>query len=388
MTRSTLKRCVTASVIAIGAFFLGTNWLAYPVSARGEDPGQQAAAPTPTAEKPAEQAFKNIKALNGLPESQLAPVMNMISASLGVQCIQCHVKNGDVWEFDKDDKKAKLTARKMIQMTMDINKTSFEGHIDVSCYTCHQGHGRPVPVPSLPRPMPPANAAAPGGARPPEQPQINPQEVLAKYSKAVGAKEAIDKIKTRELKGTHVAANGMNLEFEIKLVLPDKVAVLVTAPQGAIAQGVSGDSGWVKNPREQRAMNNTELARARSLIWSLDPLPIKEPYPRMLFAGTEKIGDKETIRLRMNTPDKRRAVLYFDKESGLLLRRVLYTDTPVGSDPEQIDFEDYRDEDGVKIPHTIRVSYLDNFSTATRKITDMKTNVKVDDSAFAAPAAK
>lgn len=387
MTRSTLKRCVTASALALGAFLLSTNWLTRQVSATTEGPRQQSAAAAPAVEKPAEQAFKNIKALNGLPESQLLPVMNMISTSLGVQCIQCHVKNGDVWEFDKDDKKAKLTARKMIQMTMDINKTSFEGHIDVSCYTCHQGHGRPVGVASLPRPVPPANAAAPGGPRP-EQQQVNPIDVLAKYSKAVGTKEAIEKIKTRELKGTHVAANGMNLEFEIKLVLPDKVSVVVTTPQGTIAQGVSGDSGWIKNPREQRAMNPVELTRARSLIWSLDPLPIKDPPPRMRFVGTEKIGDKEAIRLAMNTPDKRRAVLYFDKESGLLLRRIIYTDTPVGQDPEQIDFEDYRDEDGVKIPHTIRVSYLDNFNTATRKITEMKTNVKLDDSAFAAPAAK
>ena len=108
----------------------------------------------------------------------------------------------------------------------------------------------------------------------------------------------------------------------------------------------------------------------------------------MLFAGTEKIGDRETLRLRMNTPDKKRAVLYFDKESGLLVRRILYTDTPIGTDPEQIDFEDYRDVEGVKIPYTIKVSYLDNFFTATRKITEMKHNATLEDSAFAAPPAK
>ena len=385
MTQSTLKRCLMASTLALGIFALGISMLATPARALTQGPGQQSAAATPAPEKPAEQVFKNIQALKGLPESQLLPVMNMISASLGVQCIQCHVKTGDAWEMDKDDKKPKQTARKMIQMTMDINKTSFEGHIDVSCFTCHQGHGRPVAVPSLPRALPPPNPNP--GPRPPEQ-MVTPQQVLAKYAQAVGTKEAIDKVKTRLLTGTHVAANGMSLQFEIKLALPDKVAVVVTTPQGAFSQALAGDSGWIKNAREQRPMNNTELARAKSLIWSLDPLPLKEPYPRMLFAGPEKIGDRETLRLRMNTPEKRRAVLYFDKETGLLVRRILYTDTPVGSDPEQIDFEDYRDVEGVKIPYTIKVSYLDNAFTATRKITEMKHHVTLDGSAFAAPAPK
>ena len=100
--------------------------------------------------------------------------MNLISASLGVTCGSCHVRNGNQWEFEKDDKKNKQVARKMMQMTLDINKTSFEGKTEVTCYSCHQGHGHPITVPSLP-----IASNRPGSNR--GAAQVTSQQVLAKY---------------------------------------------------------------------------------------------------------------------------------------------------------------------------------------------------------------
>ena len=81
-----------------------------------------AAAPTETS-KTAEQVFKNIQALKGTPADQLQPAMQFISAALGVECEFCHVQNA----FEKDDKKSKQTARKMIEMQMAINHDNFKG---------------------------------------------------------------------------------------------------------------------------------------------------------------------------------------------------------------------------------------------------------------------
>src|SRR5215831_44287 len=64
--------------------------------------------------KTTEQAFKNIQVMKGLPAEQLIPSMQFISASLGVECEFCHVERA----FDKDEKKPKEFARKMMQMTM------------------------------------------------------------------------------------------------------------------------------------------------------------------------------------------------------------------------------------------------------------------------------
>src|SRR5206468_12256654 len=95
---------------------------------------------------------KNVQLLANMSDVQLQRTMNMMRASLGVHCDFCHVvddKSG--WQFDKDDKKEKKTAREMITLTVKINKEGFNGHVDVSCWTCHRGSVRPVSVVPLPQ---------------------------------------------------------------------------------------------------------------------------------------------------------------------------------------------------------------------------------------------
>src|ERR1043165_4029248 len=87
-------------------------------------------------EKTVEQVQKNIKVLTGMPQSQLIPVMNFFSASLGRRCNFCHVNNQGEWDFASDAKPEKTSAREMIKLVMDINKTTERLKLDpVSCYT-------------------------------------------------------------------------------------------------------------------------------------------------------------------------------------------------------------------------------------------------------------
>ena len=76
--------------------------------------------------------------------------------------------------------------------------------------------------------------------------------------------------------------------------------------------------------------------------------------------------------------------LFFDKESGLLVRLVRYTDSPVGLSPTQIDYADYRDVAGVKIPFRWTVTWLDG--RATVELTDVQPNAAIDAAKFARPA--
>src|ERR1700751_4267911 len=98
-----------------------------------------------TTAKTAEQQFKNIQVLKTIPADQLIPSMQFISGSLGVECEFCHVEGA----FDKDEKRPKLAARKMIQMMFAINKDHFDGHRDVTCNTCHRGSAHPVSIPAI-----------------------------------------------------------------------------------------------------------------------------------------------------------------------------------------------------------------------------------------------
>ena len=79
--------------------------------------------------------------------------------------------------------------------------------------------------------------------------------------------------------------------------------------------------------------------------------------------------------------------LYFDAQTGLLVRRITTTPTVVGLVPEQVDYEDYRDVDGLKVPFTIRVTTIDPSNSSTRKFTEIKLNVPVDDTKFKKPPA-
>jgi hypothetical protein len=96
-------------------------------------------------EELAEKHFKNVKtaSLKSLPVSEYFNQMRYIAWSLGKDCEFCHVER----KFDSDDKKEKVTARKMIDMTAAINEHNFENKPEVRCFTCHEGHGHPLSRP-------------------------------------------------------------------------------------------------------------------------------------------------------------------------------------------------------------------------------------------------
>jgi Photosynthetic reaction centre cytochrome C subunit len=102
-------------------------------SGAGAQQDQRPAAPAQPEDKPAEQVYKNIQVLKGMPASRLMSAMSRLMQSLGVDCAHCHVPDA----LDKDDKPAKQTTRKMFDLVRTINTTL--GANRVTCYTCHRG---------------------------------------------------------------------------------------------------------------------------------------------------------------------------------------------------------------------------------------------------------
>jgi Photosynthetic reaction centre cytochrome C subunit len=90
-------------------------------------------------EERAEQKYKNIQLLRGIPSERLMKVMFAFKTSLGVDCTYCHIKD----QFEKDDKPQKQTARKMIQLVRDTN-AKLGSMTRVTCFTCHRGQTRPA----------------------------------------------------------------------------------------------------------------------------------------------------------------------------------------------------------------------------------------------------
>jgi photosynthetic reaction center cytochrome c subunit len=180
----------------------------------GQSSGLQPSTNSPGPKK-AEEEYKNIQVLKGIPADQLFPTMQFITASLGVECDFCHVQNA----FEKDDKKPKEIARKMMEMMFAINKDNFEGHREVTCYSCHRGHANPVAIPAVMTEEPKAGMGGPhipGGEKAETKEASGPtaQQLIDKYIQAAGGAGAIDKVTSRVMKGT-IDFGGRSLPIDI-----------------------------------------------------------------------------------------------------------------------------------------------------------------------------
>jgi hypothetical protein len=343
---------------------------------------------TAPAEKTVEQVKKNIQVLSGLPESQLIPVMNYMGSSLGVKCTYCHVNKDGKWDYPSDEKPEKSKAREMIKMVQDLNKANFKGNPAVSCFTCHRGEHEPVRVPQLPiaAPTPFAESAEASAAPKPTPPTAD--QILAKYTEALGGAAAIEKLKTRSMKGTWLTANGISLGYEVYQTAPDRIyTVLNTPKQGVIERGFNGTTAWEKSARGLRNLEGVELFQLQRYPDLFKDIKLQGQFTRLTFGGREKIDGKDVYVLRGQGKDGKGERLYFDAQNGLLLRRITTIRTIVGLIPEQVDYEDYRDVGGMKLPFTIRVTSIDSFSSSTRTFIEIKLNVPVDETKFNKPAA-
>ena len=147
----------------------------------------------------------------------------------------------------------------------------------------------------------------------------------------------------------------------------------------------NGSEAWQKDPRGISEIRPDQLADLKFEYQFFRDLRFRDQYTRMNIRR-DRIDGRDVFAITGVRPDKKRERLFFDAETGLLLRRMGYTDTPLGVLPDQTDFEDYRDVDGVKVPFTVKIYVVGGFSTATRKFTEIKFNVPVEDSKFNRPA--
>jgi hypothetical protein len=338
------------------------------------------------AEKTVEQVQKNIQVLTGLPQSQLIPVMNYIGSSLGVKCTYCHVRKDDKWDFVSDEKPEKGTAREMIKMVQGINKGTFKGNPAVGCFTCHRGSHEPVRVPQLPIAV--LTPFAEAAETPPKETPPTADQILARYMEALGGSAAIEKLKTRSMKGTWITSNGITLGYEVYQAAPDGIyTVLNTPKQGIIERGFNGQTAWEKSSRGLRDLEGIDLFYLKRYPNLFKDIKLQGQFTRISFGGKDKIDGKDVYVLRGFGIDGKGERLYFDQQTGLLMRRITSTTTIVGVIPEQVDYDDYRDVDGLKLPFTIRTSItaIDSFYSSTRKFTEIKLNVPVDETKFKKP---
>jgi hypothetical protein len=230
-------------------------------------------------------------------------------------------------------------------------------------------------------------AAKPAPTAPAATPTAD--QILDHYVDAIGGRAAWMKLNSRISKGTIEipAMNNISGTVEIHQKAPNSSLAVITIGGAVLERGFDGTMAWSDDPQNGlRDLTGDELVDVKREASFYHPLELRKAYPKMTVLGVEKVGDKDAYVIEatpeQGEPDK----LYFDVQSGLLVRSINHRHTTEGSQVFQADVEDYKVVDGVKLPFTVHQS---NAQTAfTIKFTEITQNLQLADSQFAKPAAE
>jgi photosynthetic reaction center cytochrome c subunit len=345
------------------------------------------------AERPqlAEEVFKNVQILRGIPVKEFMGTMGMFSASLGLNCTDCHVEEaGGSWARYADETELKRTTRRMVAMVNSLNKSMFGGRQAVSCFSCHRGTNRPRVIPDLtvqygdPIIIEPDEITAQAAGEP------TPDQLFDKYLQAIGGAARVAALTSYTATGTYQGFDDLDKHpVEIYASAPGRRTTIMHGAFGDSTWTFDGRSGWVAQPSVTAPvpvvpLTGGDLAGARVEAEIAFPARIRQMLTEWRVGLPAIVDDKELHvaqgRASANTPPVK---LYFDPGSGLLVRLVYFNDTPVGRIPTQIDYEDYREVSGMKMPFKWTTTWTDGRSII--ELGSVQPNVTIDARRFVKP---
>jgi hypothetical protein len=349
---------------------------------------------SPTDKQPlAEDVFKNVQVLKGIPVSEFMATMGFFSASLGLNCVYCHVAESlQDWQKFAEDVPRKRMARTMVQMVNTINKNNFGGRRVITCYSCHHGNERPKDIPSL----------AIQYGTPEEDPneiEIPPQavsgpsadQILDQFFTALGGSARLSAVSSLIAKGTYEGYDSYHekVPFELYAQAPVQLTTVIHTQNGDSTTVFNGMAGWVASPGNPVPLlplapgSEVDAAHLDAQLWF--PAQIKQALSqwRSGFPITS-IGESDVQVIQGFGAGKTRVKLFFDQKTGLLTRQLRFSSTAVGTNPIQIDYADYREVNGVKRPFRWIVTWTNGQSTY--QVNEFQSGVAIDAGKFAKPA--
>jgi hypothetical protein len=365
-----------------------TRWLKAALTASGSNLlGQAAVQAAVPGQQMSDVAFKNVTVLKGIPVDEFMGTMGLFTAALSVCCGDCHTGAGTSHPKWEDDPPRKRTARRMITMVNAINRDNFNGRQVVTCWTCHRGHLRPLVTPPLDSiygtpVIEPDDilARAPSGVPPVD-------EVFSKYIEAVGGAAKVAALTSWVGRGTAISFGEVGSGFPFELYAkPNQLALVVHQREGDLARTYDGQNAYVQLPLtvvEEYPLTAGALEGAKLDAQLPFPGRIKNALMNWRVSFPSTIDDKEVNVVQGTGAAGLIATFYFDKQSGLLVRMVRYANSAMGRVPTQIDYSDYRDVAGVKLPFKWTFGWVSGREEFT--MTDVQPNVSIDASTFAKP---
>jgi hypothetical protein len=367
-----------ATAVAVLCLLIG-------IRAAGQAPAPQGA---PEKVPLTDDVFKSVEILKGIPVDTFFETMGMFASAMGNDCTFCHVSNAyfDKTAFAEATPRIRR-ARQMLTMTKALNDQYFGGRTRVTCFTCHGGSQAPPSEPDLALQYG-APTEDPNARDFPVDPRVTADQVFDKYLQALGGAERLAKVTSFAAKGIY---SGFDTAFEkVPMELyskaPNQQTLIVRLVAGASTRTFDGRNGWMAGPDTPLpllTLTEGNLDRARLEAVLEFPTGIRRAFPKWRV-GRTAIDDRE-VRIVQGIGDAQALANFYFDDAGLLVRMVRWTRTPVGFVPTQVDYSDYRDVAGIKIPFHRSVSQT--YMQMTIELSDVQPNVAIDAAKFARPAA-
>jgi hypothetical protein len=347
--------------------------------------GQQAAATKPLM---AEDVFKNITMLRGIPVNDFMLTMGAFSAALGMSCQDCHSANDRDWGAFALDNPRKNTARRMIGIMQEINKTHFGGRQVVTCFSCHRGSDRPkmdYDLNVLYGEPPPNPSFLIGQA--PTAPK--PDEVLDKFIQALGGAQRLGAIKSFTAKGESLGygpESGSPRPVDIYAEAPNRLTMAIHTDSGDDTRTVDGTRGWHSapfRPRPVLELAGQDLEGLRFDAMLAFPAQIKTAARGWRVGFPSIIDDRDVQVVQGTLAGGTVVTLYFDDETGLLTRQMRYISSPIGPLTTEVTYSDYKEVSGVKMPHKLTLRWLNGRENI--ELSEVRVNVAIPAARFAQP---
>lgn len=208
------------------------------------------------------------------------------------------------------------------------------------------------------------------------------KDIFKKYSDSIGGKENYYKLTTRIYKGTvEIPAMNVNGTFEMSFKAPNMNLVsLNLGGFGNNLNGFDGTVGWAKDEIQGlRTKSGAELEQAKLTSDFYYPVNLEKVYPNAEVTGIEKFEDSEVYIVKITENN----TLYFDKQTGFLVKTTRFVNTAQGKQPASVVFSDYREIEGIKYPFLWKQSI--HGGDMIFKFTEVKHNQNIEDQIFSKP---
>lgn len=210
---------------------------------------------------------------------------------------------------------------------------------------------------------------------------LTAEKVIAKYIEAIGGEK-----KVKELKSVKTTAKGTIQGMEVTMLSSKKAGgkylmELSVTGMGTLQKVVSDGKDISQEMRGQKIPLDAgmkELSLFETHIVAEVALAAMNIKPTLI--GIENVEGVEAVVIDYVFPAGGKISNYFDKNSGLKIQTVTYVKTPQGEVAVPIQFQDYKEVSGVKIPHTLLQSMGPmklKFETSSAE-----ANVNLDDTLF------